>query len=526
MKSVLTIATAGALALTLAACGGSGGGTAGEDLVDGGTFTMVLGGDPGNLDPHFSTLAVTMQVNRFLYNSLVTVDVDGELASGLAEEWEASTTEATFTLREGVTCADGSPLTAGVVADNINFVGNPENGSAVAGLYVPPGASATADDAARTVTVESPAPDAFLARNIGSLPIVCRPGLDDRGLLERGGAGTGMFTLTEAVQGDHYTLDRREDYTWGPGDWQQDQPGLPDTVVLRIVPNETTATNLLSSGEVNAGSVVGPDRRRLEAQGLLQRDLLAVLGELWFNQKAGMPTEPEPVRRALAQALDLGELRNVITGGMAEPASGLVATGSGPCETAAPRLPEHDRQAAAAALDEAGWVAGPDGIRVRDGERLSMTFHYPSKLGAPMQSAAELVQRSWRAVGVDVELRGGTDAQVEQVVAAGQGTWHAAFLPLNVTLPTQLVPFLSGPTPPNGNNFASIDNAEYITAVGQASQATGTDGCDSWAEAERAVIDHVDVIPFANTNRPMFGNGATFVLSDGDVLPSSIRMLG
>ncbi|EHR51350.1 ABC-type dipeptide transport system, periplasmic component [Saccharomonospora marina XMU15] len=526
MKSVLTIATAGVLAVTLAACAGSGGAQGGQNFVDGKTFTMVLGTDPGNLDPHFSTLSVTMQVNRFLYDPLLHVDENGELVAGLAGQWEASTTEATFTLRDGLSCADGRPLTATTVADNINFVGDVENAAAVVGLYVPPGAKATADDAARTVTVAAPSPDPFLARNIGSLPIVCERGLDNRDLLKQGGAGTGMFTVTEAVAGDHYTLDRREDYAWGPGDWKPDQRGLPDKVVLRVVPNETTAANLLASGEVNAGSVIGPDRRRLEAQQLLRRDVVAVLGELWFNQKPGMPAEQAQVRRALTQALDLSELANVITGGMGEPPSGLVATGMGPCEDAAPSLPEHDAEAAAAALDEAGWTPGPGGIRTKDGKRLSMTLYYPSKLGAPMQSAAELVQRSWRAVGVEVELRGGPDTQVEQVVAAGQGTWHAAFLPLNVTLPTQLVPFLSGATPPEGNNFSFIDNPDYTAAVERASQATGADGCDSWAEAEQAVVGDLDVVPFANTNRPLFAGGATFVLTEGSVAPSSIRMLG
>lgn len=45
MKSVLTIATAGALAVTLAACAGSGGAQGGQNFVDGKTFTMVLGTD-------------------------------------------------------------------------------------------------------------------------------------------------------------------------------------------------------------------------------------------------------------------------------------------------------------------------------------------------------------------------------------------------------------------------------------------------------------------------------------------------
>ena len=56
-----------------------------------------------------------------------------------------------------------------------------------------------------------------------------------------------MFKMTEAVPGDHYTLDRRKDYAWGPGDWKSDQDGLPDKVTIRVVANETTSANLLLS---------------------------------------------------------------------------------------------------------------------------------------------------------------------------------------------------------------------------------------------------------------------------------------
>ena len=143
MKSVLRIVVAGTLALSLASCGGEGGGTAGsQNLVNGKTFTMVLPADPGNLDPHFTSLSVTHQVDRFLYDQLVNIDQDGKLVAGLAEKWEATTTKATFTLRKAITCSDGSPLTATTVANNISFVGDPKNASSRMGVWVPPGATA------------------------------------------------------------------------------------------------------------------------------------------------------------------------------------------------------------------------------------------------------------------------------------------------------------------------------------------------------------------------------------------------
>ncbi len=187
MKTASITAAAAVLALALTACGGG----AGSTTVDGGTFTLVSAGDPGSLDPHFTALSVTIQADRFLYDTLVNIDSGGNMVAGLAEKWEGDTTTAKYTLRKGITCSDGTPLTASQVADNINFVSDPANGSASLGLYVMPGATATGDDAAGTVTVTSPTPDSFLVRDIGGLFIVCGKGMADRGLLKQGADGTG-----------------------------------------------------------------------------------------------------------------------------------------------------------------------------------------------------------------------------------------------------------------------------------------------------------------------------------------------
>ncbi|GAA1011555.1 peptide ABC transporter substrate-binding protein [Acrocarpospora pleiomorpha] len=522
MKSRIAV---GALALaTLTACGN---GPAAQEPASGKTFTLVLGADPGNLDPHFTSLASALQADRFLYDSLVNIDEHGKIVAGLADKWEATTTTATFTLRKGITCAGGAPLTAAQVAANINFVGDPKNASSRVGVYVPPGATAKGDDAAGTVTVTSPAPDPFLDRNVGSLQIVCGKGMADRGLLKQGADGTGMFTVTEAVTGDHYTLTRRPDYAWGPGDWKTDQPGLPDKVVLQIVANESTAANLLLSKAVNAVQLVGPDSQRVAATKAFERSTEAPLGELWFNQKAGFPGADEAVRRALTQAIDLSQLAQVVGSGRGKPATGLIIPG-GPCgrNTIGSSLPAHDVNAAKAALDTADWTAGADGVRAKNGTKLSMALYYSTSLGPGMQAGAELVQTMWQGAGVDVTLRGVADAELGQQIVGGQAPWSAVILPLGISLPTQAVPFMSGPTPPDGTNFAGIDNADYTAAVKAASAVAGSSGCAQWDAAEQALFKGVDIVPFVNSNVSVFGQAATFELSQGSVTPGSIRMLG
>lgn len=535
MKTALTLATVGALAVSLAACssgsnsGGPNSSSGNHSFANGKTFTMAIASDPGALDPALSVISVTVGLDRFLYDTLVQVDSKGQEQPRLAAKWSGTTTNASFTLRKGITCSDGSPLTASDVAKNINFVANPANKSPYLGVLVQPGAQATGNDSAGTVTVTSKAPDPFLTRDIGSLDIVCGKGLADRSILKQGADGTGPYTLTEVVPSDHYTLTRRKGYTWGPGNFDPNQPGMPEKVVMKVVSNESTAANLLLSGQINAAQIVGPDRQRLTNKNLNELDLLAPLGEIWFNQKQGEPTADLAVRKALTQALDLKQLGQVTTGGTGKPATGLIATGSGPCsgDSVSGSFPSFDVAAAKSALDAAGWKVGPGGVRTNNGKKLTINFYYPTGVGPSVAAAAELVQKSWQAVGASVSLKGMTDAQAGQYIVAGQSDWNVTLLPVTVSVPTQLVGFLSGPTAPKGANFSDIQNQAYSAAVKKASTEVGTAGCPDWKAAEKALFQDVDVIPYVLSSVPTFMKGATLGFEDGTIIsPTSIRMFG
>jgi peptide/nickel transport system substrate-binding protein len=203
----------------------------------------------------------------------------------------------------------------------------------------------------------------------------------------------------------------------------------------------------------------------------------------------------------------------VITSGAGKPATGLVAPGMGPCpqDTVTSKLLASDPAAAKTALS---------------GKNLKLNFYYASGVGPGMQAAAELLQKAWQAAGVEVTLKGVGNAEIGQAIVGGQGSWDAAFLPLGVTLPSELVPFFSGPSAPDGVNFASINNSAYTAAVTAASETAGTAGCAKWAEAEEALVGNVDIVPFAFSSIGVFGKGATFELSSGSVDPASVRMLG
>lgn len=524
-RVLATAAALSAAAVTVAACSSGGSssspGPAGSatasgtaspgPVASGKAATFLLPSDPGSLDPQQTSLSVTYQADLFLYDSLISFAPGGAPEGNLATKWSGTTTTASYTLRKGVTCSDGSPLTASTVAANINYIGNVKNASPRAGLWVPPGATATADNATGVVTVKSPVPDPFLVTDVGSTEVVCDNGLKNRAILKEGADGTGPYTLTSAVPGSSYTLTLRKGYDWGPGGVTSATPGLPATVTLRVVSNMTTAANELLAGQANLGQVIGSDASRVN--GLYSHSIDAPLGELWFNEKPGTATASLAVRKALTEAVTLSQLGQVLTAGAGQPSTGLVEPALSPCSgnTVGADLPAYNLSAARSALS---------------GQKLSVAVYYPSSLGVDGTAAATLLQQTWSQLGVSVSLHAITDAEADTDIVGGAAAWNVALLPLNVNEPSQLVPFLSGPTPPKGTNFAFLSNAAYTADVTKASSMAGKAGCPDWNAAESALFKNVDLVPFVDSSVGEYAKGATFQFTQDMVSPTSIRMLG
>ncbi|WP_134740043.1 ABC transporter substrate-binding protein [Nocardioides sp. 503] len=515
----------------LAGCGGGGddpnsksGG--GGDIVDGGTFTMASSADPGNLDPQMGAGSALFAVTQLAYDPLLSVNADsGEIESGLATEWSAEGTDVSLTLADGITCADGTDLTPTVVADNINFVADPANQSPLLGTFLPVGAKATGDDAAGTVALKLTDPAPFVLNGLASLPIVCPDGLKDRKSLAQATNGTGPYELSEAAPGDSYTYSIRDGYTWGPNGATTDEKGMPDTIVVKVIENETTAANLLLSGEINSAQIMGPDAKRLQGAGLFAAETPALIGEQWYNQAEGRPTNDPKVRLALTQALDLDELQKVLTSGTGAAPTTLAAIAPTTCpgDSASGSLPKNDPEAAGALLDEAGWTLGDDGTRTKDGKPLDLVFLYQANAGTGGAAASELAVSQWKEIGVKATAKSQNETTLTGTIF-GAGDWDVVWVSLNVNAPDQLVPFLSGPAAPDGTNFASIDNPDYTAGIEAASKTAGVEGCDAWLDAESKLIANADIVPFANNTVRTYGAKAEFE-TPGNLVPTSIRMM-
>ncbi|MEV0166023.1 peptide/nickel transport system substrate-binding protein [Nonomuraea fuscirosea] len=513
-----------ALALLAAACGGTdGGGEGGGGPAGGGTFTYALSADPGVLDPSGAVLNVTITTLSLAYDTLVGVSKDGKTVPLLAEKWEVEPDKVTFTLRKDATCSDGSPVTPADVAKSVNHIADPATKSPIYGVIVPAGMKAEADEAAGTVTLSMPEPFSFILETARSLYVVCGKGHEDRSLLARGTSGSGPYKLTEAVPGDHYTFKARREYAWG----QEGGTGkdIPENVVVKIMPNEQTAANLLISGGLNGALVLGPDRARLEAAPGIGKVVEPVQnGQFFYHQGDDRPAHDPAVRKALTQAVNLKELAGIATSGTGKPATGLVLHPR-PCQgdSVTGHVPAYDEAAAKAALDAAGWKPGPDGIRVKDGKRLTLRYLYATTKGAGTQAAAEYLAAAWRKVGAEVKLNGQIDTKLAESLNATQD-WDVIWLPIGVTLPSQLIGFLSGPAAPKGANFAHLANKKYEKLVAEAGRVPATEGCPKWLEAESALFDSADLVPVVEQTVLQATKGATYQQYAGVFVPATIRL--
>ena len=220
--------------------------------------------DPGNLDPQSQPHQRAVPGHRVRLRLAAEHGARGRLHP--VRSWPptgpSTGPPSSSPSRDGITCSDGSPLTASDVVANLDYVGGsgePEPLPGHATTRSAPRPRPTTRRARVTITLAAPAP--FVLNGLSRPAHRVRRGHGrSRPSSRARPPGTGPYVLSEAVPGDHYTYTIRDGYTWGPNGATTASDGMPATVVLRIVENPATAANLLLTGDVNAAAVIGSGR--------------------------------------------------------------------------------------------------------------------------------------------------------------------------------------------------------------------------------------------------------------------------
>jgi peptide/nickel transport system substrate-binding protein len=388
---------------------------------EGGTLTYALRDEPDSLDPNLSGLRPSQIVFFQIFDPLVVRDKrDQSFKPWLASAWKVSADGKiyTFTLRPGVKFQDGTPFDAAAVKFNFDRTHNPKLasrcGGCAVGFY---DHAVVVDPLTVSIYLKQPwAPfldAASLFYRMVSPTAVKRYGDKDFG---RHPVGTGPFSFVEWVPNDHITLERNPAYGWPAPVLDHTGPAHLDRVIFRMLPEDGTRVAALENGEVQViDNAPAQDFARLST-GTKFKALIGFVPGIPFDFAVNVtlpPTNELAVRQAVSYGIDRPTIVKTVFGpfekvGAFLPAYGLLTPYTyGYDKTAG--LYHYDPAKARSLLDQAGWKVGPDGIRQKNGRRLTIP------IGSWEHGVPEVMQAQLKQIGIDVKLYIATGTAIQTV---------------------------------------------------------------------------------------------------------------
>lgn len=388
-RTHLAAATLLVTGLATAACSAPG---AGADASEDNSLVIAMAQDIDTADTHNTTAISTEAVMVNLQSYLLKRDEQGTPQPHLATSFE-STDDFTwrFELRDGVTFHNGEPLTADDVKFTLERVAL-DNTLIQHTNYKTIQEVRVIDDTTFDIitNVPDPALPYRLAREgAGIFPqdYITEQGWD---AYEQHPIGSGPYEFVEWVKGDHFTLQRYEDYFEGAdSDWE--------TVEFRTVSEPSTRIGELLAGSVDiADQIPVVDRDRVESNDgthLVSSDSTTVR-MLYVNQNDQFKTSDPRVVQAIDYAIDNEQLSEIFTGGMATPVRSRVVPGAFGHEPSLYDTYRYDPAKARELLQEAGYG---------DGE-LEITLTSSQGRTAGDADTAQTIQGMLEAVGIKVNI--------------------------------------------------------------------------------------------------------------------------
>jgi peptide/nickel transport system substrate-binding protein len=272
----------------------------------------------GTIDPAKVTDYTEYMAAVNLYDALTTVASSGEVVPQLAESWEVSDDNQTYTfkLKTGATFQDGSPVEAKDVVYSMQRLLALNEGPSYlfAGLVQPESVRALDD---HTVEIKL---DRVYAPFISNTPLILVVNSDlvkEQGdgewgedFLGENGAGAGPYKLSNWNRGSEMVLERYADYHMG---WPNEQP--IDELRFVMTRDEATVRALAQRGELGMSSQYQSNETYAAVDQLPNYKILQASTATAFYMKLNnqlAPTDDVHIRRAIAYAMDYETIRDVI----------------------------------------------------------------------------------------------------------------------------------------------------------------------------------------------------------------------
>lgn len=412
MRVCLPVAVA---SLFLIACGDRARDAGGGEV--GGTVVMPIPGGIGTPTfPLYAQDAAGRLVADALFDRLVEVGDDLNTAGDrgftprLARSWEWANDSLSiaFAIDPRARWHDGKPVTANDVRFSVNLYKNPKANAVQLSLLADIDSVSVRDSLTAVVWFRRRYPEQFYSftYNIFPVPEHLIKDIAPEALMTSPAVmnpvGTGRFRLGRVEPGVRTELVADTLNYRG-------RPKL-DRVIITSVADPGVALTQLMAGEADFVEIVPPPALS-QVDSAPNTKLVPYPGQqhvyLGFNFKDPRGgSAPHPlfsdvrVRRAIAMGLDRQSMLQNVFGGRGVIGTGPAVRSLGDTTIT---LPPFDRARAGALLDSAGWVAGTNGMRAKNGRPLQFTLAVPTS-SAPRMQYAVLIQEQLREIGIRVNL--------------------------------------------------------------------------------------------------------------------------
>lgn len=400
---------------TLTGCKGTEKGPAVAGPADiGGTIVIATSADAATMLPLLVTTLTDRQVTDQLYDRLA--DIGHNLSSvgdkgftpQLAERWEwsADSLSIAFHLNPRARWHDGRPVRASDVRYTVGLIKDPSFASPLAVTITNLDSVSVRDSLTAVAWFKRHTPEQFydLAYQVLVVPehiLSNTPAakLKDAEVARRG-IGSGRFRLAKWEAGSLIEIVADTANYRG-------RPKL-DRVVFTISPDFNAAVTRFLSGDADIFEYLRAEHlAKLTTDTARKTMPYPSLGFAFVAFNLADPkalSQPHPifaeraVRRALTMAVDRRAMLQNVFGTLGRGLYGPFPQGLLVADTTLPQI-AYDTTKAKALLDSAGWLAGPDGIRSKNGRRLEFSISSTNS-SATRKQYAVLLQEAFRRIGV------------------------------------------------------------------------------------------------------------------------------
>ena len=390
-----------------------------------------------SMNPYLSGGTKEIEASSLVVEPLAHYDENGNMVPMLAEEIPTIENggvagdlgSITWKLRKDIVWSDGTPLTAHDVVFSGEYCLHPEGGCNPVSYFADVSGLEALDDHTVKISFGVAKPFPYGPFVGSTTPVIQKAQFQDcMGLKAQectsanfGPIGTGAFKVDEFRANDVVTLSANENFR------EADKPAFATATFKGGGDAASAARSVLETGEFDYAwnLQVEPEvLAQMEAAG--KGAVVTAFGtsveRLMVNQTNNDPalgldkrslyldgTNPHPflsdpaVRRALSLAIDRQILVDAGYGAAGKPTCNVLPAPAVYASMANDECLTPNPDEANRILDEAGWMPGGDGVREKDGVRLSIL--YQTSTNSVRQGTQALIKQMWEQIGVETELR-------------------------------------------------------------------------------------------------------------------------